>query len=186
MTETTPAPQTGADDHAPKTLAEKVWAAHLVKRGEDGAPDLVYIDLHLVHEVTSPQAFDGLRAEGRPVRRPDLTFSIQDHTVATKPGRNDDTYPSGAAFIRAMREGSARNGIRLFDLNLRGPNAKEQERIRALLVKLNDDSYDVREAAGKDILEVGFIAEAELQRAAKESRCTSFTPPPKVRMIRLR
>ncbi|MES1169369.1 MAG: aconitase family protein, partial [Leifsonia sp.] len=61
-----PAPKTGH-----KTLAEKVWNDHLVVAGEDGSPDLIYIDLHLVHEVTSPQAFDGLRAEGRPVRRPD-------------------------------------------------------------------------------------------------------------------
>ncbi|MGO3796236.1 MAG: aconitase family protein, partial [Pauljensenia sp.] len=52
------------------TLAEKVWSDHIVKRGEDGAPDLLYIDLHLVHEVTSPQAFEGLRLAGRPVRRP--------------------------------------------------------------------------------------------------------------------
>src|ERR1700709_1482745 len=54
----------------PKTLAEKVWDDHLVVKGENGSPDLLYIDLHLVHEVTSPQAFDGLRAEGRPVRPP--------------------------------------------------------------------------------------------------------------------
>ena len=61
MTETAPAPQTDPAERRAKTLAEKVWADHLVKRGEDGAPDLIYIDLHLVHEVTSPQAFDGLR-----------------------------------------------------------------------------------------------------------------------------
>ena len=53
----------------PRTLAEKVWADHLVVKGENGEPDLIYIDLHLVHEDTSPQAFDGLRAEGRPQRR---------------------------------------------------------------------------------------------------------------------
>ena len=53
-----------------RTLAEKVWDAHVVRRGADGEPDLLYIDLHLVHEVTSPQAFDGLRMAGRPVRRP--------------------------------------------------------------------------------------------------------------------
>ncbi|MXR12580.1 3-isopropylmalate dehydratase large subunit, partial [Mycoplasma flocculare] len=54
-----------------RTLAEKVWADHVVRKGEAGAPDLIYIDLHLVHEVTSPQAFEGLRLAGRPVRRPD-------------------------------------------------------------------------------------------------------------------
>lgn len=65
-----------------RTLAEKVWAAHVVRRAE-GEPDLLYIDLHLVHEVTSPQAFDGLRLAGRPVRRPDLTLATEDHNVPT-------------------------------------------------------------------------------------------------------
>ena len=65
-----------------RTLAEKVWDAHVVRRAE-GEPDLLYIDLHLVHEVTSPQAFDGLRAAGRPVRRPDLTLATEDHNVPT-------------------------------------------------------------------------------------------------------
>ncbi len=62
---------------APRTLAEKVWDRHVVRTG-DGLPDLLYIDLHLVHEVTSPQAFDGLRLAGRPVRRPDLTVATED------------------------------------------------------------------------------------------------------------
>src|SRR5690349_8504360 len=65
------------------TLAEKVWDAHLVRRGSDGSPDLLYIDLHLVHEVTSPQAFEGLRLAGRPVRRPDLTIATEDHNTPT-------------------------------------------------------------------------------------------------------
>src|SRR5918911_45887 len=65
-----------------KTLVEKVWEAHVVRRGE-GEPDLLYIDLHLVHEVTSPQAFDGLRLAGRGVRRPDLTLATMDHNVPT-------------------------------------------------------------------------------------------------------
>jgi 3-isopropylmalate/(R)-2-methylmalate dehydratase large subunit len=65
-----------------RTLAEKVWDAHVVRRA-DGEPDLVYIDLHLVHEVTSPQAFDGLRLAGRGVRRPDLTLATEDHNVPT-------------------------------------------------------------------------------------------------------
>jgi 3-isopropylmalate/(R)-2-methylmalate dehydratase large subunit len=67
------------------TLAEKVWESHVVHRGE-GEPDLLYIDLHLLHEVTSPQAFDGLRLAGRPVRRPDLTLATEDHNVPTVPG----------------------------------------------------------------------------------------------------
>lgn len=72
---------------AAKTLAEKVWDQHVVVRGggegDATKPDLVYIDLHLVHEVTSPQAFDGLRLAGRPVRRPDLTIATEDHNVPT-------------------------------------------------------------------------------------------------------
>src|SRR5947208_15123378 len=67
---------------APKTLAEKVWDAHVV-RSAQGEPDLLYIDLHLVHEVTSPQAFDGLRMAGRQVRRPDLTIATEDHNTPT-------------------------------------------------------------------------------------------------------
>ncbi|MQA61932.1 MAG: 3-isopropylmalate dehydratase large subunit [Actinophytocola sp.] len=66
-----------------RTLAEKVWDAHVVRRGEGAEPDVLYIDLHLVHEVTSPQAFDGLRLAGRPVRRPDLTIATEDHNVPT-------------------------------------------------------------------------------------------------------
>ena len=65
------------------TLAEKVWQRHVVRAGDDGAPDLLYIDLHLVHEVTSPQAFEGLRLAGRRVRRPDLTLATMDHNVPT-------------------------------------------------------------------------------------------------------
>ena len=67
---------------SPMTLPEKIWYRHLVRRA-DGEPDLLYIDLHLVHEVTSPQAFDGLRLSGRRVRRPDLTVATEDHNVPT-------------------------------------------------------------------------------------------------------
>ena len=80
-TETTP---------GPLTLAEKVWRDHLVVKGEDGSPDLIYIDQHLVHEVTSPQAFDGLRRTGRTVRRPDLTMAVADHNIPTT-NRSDGT-----------------------------------------------------------------------------------------------
>ena len=66
----------------PRTLAEKIWDAHVV-RSCPGEPDLLYIDLHIIHEVTSPQAFDGLRAAGRKVRRPDLTIATEDHNVPT-------------------------------------------------------------------------------------------------------
>ncbi len=69
---------------APKTLSEKIWDRHLVTAGIEGASDLLYIDLHLIHEVTSPQAFDGLRISGRRVRRPDLTVATEDHNVPTE------------------------------------------------------------------------------------------------------
>jgi 3-isopropylmalate/(R)-2-methylmalate dehydratase large subunit len=99
----------------PKTLFDTIWDTHLVARRMDGR-DLIYIDRHVLHELHAPHAFEQLQKQQRPVRRPDLTFSMQDHTVATKPGRDDTTNPSGAAFLRAMRDGSARNRIRIFDL----------------------------------------------------------------------
>ncbi|MYG91063.1 MAG: 3-isopropylmalate dehydratase large subunit, partial [Chloroflexi bacterium] len=67
---------------AGRTVAQKIWDEHLI-RSVEGQPDLLYIDLHLVHEVTSPQAFEGLRLSGRSVRRPDLTLATQDHNVPT-------------------------------------------------------------------------------------------------------
>jgi 3-isopropylmalate/(R)-2-methylmalate dehydratase large subunit len=100
----------------PQTLFDKIWDTHLVARRADGR-DLLYIDRHVLHELHAPHAFEQLQKQERPVRRPDLTFSMQDHTVATRPGRDDDTNPSGAAFLKAMREGSRRNGIRLYDID---------------------------------------------------------------------
>ena len=99
----------------PQTLFDKIWDAHRVARRADGR-ELIYIDRHVLHELHAPHAFEQLDKQGRPVRRPDLTFSVQDHTVATRPGRDDNSNPSGAAFLAAMREGSRRNGIRLFDI----------------------------------------------------------------------
>jgi 3-isopropylmalate/(R)-2-methylmalate dehydratase large subunit len=99
-----------------QTLFDKIWDSHLVARRADGR-DLVYIDRHVLHELHAPHAFEQLDKQQRPVRRPDLTFSMQDHTVATRPGRDDATNPSGAAFLKAMRDGSRRNGIRLFDID---------------------------------------------------------------------
>jgi len=94
----------------PKTLAEKVWDAHVV-RAAAGEPDLLYVDLHLVHEVTSPQAFDGLRAAGRKVRRPDLTLATEDHNVPTTPGPIED--PVSRAQVEALRKNCAEFGVRL-------------------------------------------------------------------------
>jgi len=100
----------------PQTLFDKIWDAHLVARRTDGR-DLIYIDRHVLHELHAPHAFEQLDKQQRSVRRPDLTFSMQDHTVATRPGRDENTNSAGAAFIKAMREGSRRNGIRLFDID---------------------------------------------------------------------
>jgi 3-isopropylmalate/(R)-2-methylmalate dehydratase large subunit len=99
----------------PQTLFDKIWDSHLVARRADGR-DLVYIDRHVLHELHGPHAFEKLAKANRGVRRPDLTFSMQDHTIATRPGRDDTTNPEGAPFLRAMREGSRRHGIRVFDL----------------------------------------------------------------------
>jgi 3-isopropylmalate/(R)-2-methylmalate dehydratase large subunit len=98
------------------SLFDKIWDSHLVARRVDGR-ELIYIDRHVLHELHAPHAFEQLATQHRPVRRPDLTFSMQDHTVATKPGRDDNTNPSGAAFLKAMREGSRQHGIRLFDID---------------------------------------------------------------------
>ncbi len=92
------------------TLAEKVWERHVVRRAE-GEPDLLYVDLHLVHEVTSPQAFDGLRLAGRRVRRPDLTLATMDHNVPTAPGPIE---PISARQMEALRRNCEEFGIRLF------------------------------------------------------------------------
>lgn len=99
----------------PRTMFEKIWESHLVARRPDGR-DLIYIDRHVLHELHAPHAFEKLEQAGRAVRRPDLTFSMQDHTVSTRPGRDDHSNPDGTAFLRAMREGSRRNGVRVFDL----------------------------------------------------------------------
>ena len=94
----------------PKTLSEKVWEQHVVHRA-DGEPDLLYVDLHLVHEVTSPQAFDGLRLAGRSVRRPDLTVATMDHNVPTAPGPED---PISVRQMDALRNNCAEFDITLF------------------------------------------------------------------------
>ncbi len=98
-----------------RTLFDKIWEQHLVGQRTDGR-ELIYIDRHVLHDLHAPHAFGKLAQAGRKVRRPDLTFSMQDHSVSVQPGRTDDTYAEGAAFVRAMREGSAKNGVRVFDL----------------------------------------------------------------------
>jgi 3-isopropylmalate/(R)-2-methylmalate dehydratase large subunit len=95
-----------------KTLAEKVWDAHVVHRA-DGEPDLLYIDLHLVHEVTSPQAFDGLRLAGRTVRRPDLTIATEDHNVPTVGIGLPIADPVSRTQVETLRRNCFEFGIRL-------------------------------------------------------------------------
>src|SRR4051812_37448160 len=100
----------------PRTLAEKVWDDHLVVKGEDGNPDLIYIDLPLVHEVTSPQAFDGLRLAGRPVRRPDLTIATEDHNTPTLDIDKPIADLTSRTQIQTLRNNAAEFGIRLHSL----------------------------------------------------------------------
>src|SRR5437879_1789373 len=99
----------------PKTLSQKVWDAHVV-RHEEGEPDLLYIDLHLVHEVTSPQAFDGLRLAGRPVRRPDLTLATMDHNVPTQNIDQPVADQVSARQMEALARNCAEFGIRLYPM----------------------------------------------------------------------
>ena len=99
-----------------KTLAEKIWDAHVVTKGVDGQPDLIYIDLHLVHEVTSPQAFDGLRQAGRPVRRPDLTIATEDHNTPTLEIDRPIKDPTSRVQIETLRANAAEFGVRLHSL----------------------------------------------------------------------
>ncbi|HEX9761440.1 MAG TPA: 3-isopropylmalate dehydratase large subunit, partial [Candidatus Acidoferrales bacterium] len=113
---------------APRTLFEKIWDAHLVHQ-EPGKPALLYIDRHLIHEGTSPQAFAGLKSNGRKVRRPDLTFAVMDHSVPTKD--RERVYPAGknpplpivdttaAAQFEALEHNCRETGVRLFDMHSR-------------------------------------------------------------------
>ena len=105
-------PQTSA----PKTLMAKIWEKNLVRAG-DGEPDLMYVDLHLVHEVTSPQAFEGLAMAGRKVRRPDLTLATVDHNVPTTDRSLPILDQLSKRQLEVMRENAQRFGIRLLDIH---------------------------------------------------------------------
>ncbi|HNP57338.1 MAG TPA: 3-isopropylmalate dehydratase large subunit [Gordonia sp. (in: high G+C Gram-positive bacteria)] len=105
----------------PRTLAEKVWDDHVVVRGEvddsgQRNPDLIYIDLHLVHEVTSPQAFDGLRMAGRPVRRTDLTIATEDHNVPTVDIDKPIADPVSRTQVETLRRNCEEFGVRLYPM----------------------------------------------------------------------
>lgn len=98
------------------TLAEKVWADHVVTAGQNNEPDLIYIDLHLVHEVTSPQAFEGLRLAGRKVRRPDLTIATEDHNTPTVDIDKPIADLTSRTQIETLRKNAEEFGIRLHSL----------------------------------------------------------------------
>src|SRR5206468_26293 len=102
----------------PKTLYQKIWDSHVVHE-QPGQPAIIYIDRHLIHEGTSPLAFAGLRAEGRKVRRPDLTFAVMDHSVST----TDRTLPildnDAKLQFDALEKNCREFGVRLFDMNSR-------------------------------------------------------------------
>src|ERR1700761_3589439 len=107
-------------ESTPRTLYEKIWDAHVVSQREDGTA-LLYIDRHLVHEVTSPQAFDGLRAAGRTVRRPDLTLAVPDHNLPTT-ARVDGaghrlpiTDPESAQQLAALYRNTAEFEVKLIE-----------------------------------------------------------------------
>ena len=101
----------------PRTLFDKIWDEHVVRAGEAGEPDLLYIDLHLVHEVTSPQAFESLELQHRPVRRPDLTVSTIDHGVPTEGREFGITDPLSKRQINTLIANCEKNGITLFDID---------------------------------------------------------------------
>ncbi|SDJ28176.1 3-isopropylmalate dehydratase, large subunit [Frankineae bacterium MT45] len=98
-----------------KTLAEKLWDSHVV-RSAAGEPDLLYIDMHLVHEVTSPQAFDGLRLAGRPVHRPDLTLATEDHNVPTQNIDQPIADLTSRTQVDTLRRNCAEFGVRLYPM----------------------------------------------------------------------
>jgi 3-isopropylmalate/(R)-2-methylmalate dehydratase large subunit len=99
-----------------QTLAEKIWQAHVVRRGQGDEPDLLYIDLHMVHEVTSPQAFEGLRLAGRRPRRPDLTIATEDHNTPTLDIDLPIADPTSRLQIDTLRNNAREFGLRLHSL----------------------------------------------------------------------
>jgi 3-isopropylmalate/(R)-2-methylmalate dehydratase large subunit len=133
------------------TLAEKVWNRHVV-HAAPGEPDLLYIDLHLVHEVTSPQAFDGLRLTGRSVRRPDLTVATEDHNVPTADIDQPIADPISARQVEVLRENTAEFGIVNFPMGHPGQGivhviAPEQGRTLPGMTVVCGDSHTATHGA---------------------------------------
>src|SRR3954469_24301592 len=100
----------------PRTMAEKVWGDPVV-RAAAGEPDPLYIDLHLLHEVSSPQAFDGLRLAGRPVRRTDLTIATEDHNVPTLDVLAPIADPVSRTQVETLRRNCEEFGVELYPMN---------------------------------------------------------------------
>ena len=135
----------------PMTLPQKVWERHLV-HSAPGEPDLLYIDLHLVHEVTSPQAFDGLRLSGRSVRRPDLTVATEDHNVPTADIDQPIADPISARQVEVLRENTAEFGIVNFPMGHPGQGivhviAPEQGRTLPGMTVVCGDSHTATHGA---------------------------------------
>ena len=100
-----------------KTLYDKIFDSHVVQRSEDGTC-ILYIDRHLIHEVTSPQAFEGLRVAGRKVRRPDATFAVADHNVPTTPDRKEGIKdPTARLQVQTLEDNCSENGITYFKMD---------------------------------------------------------------------
>ena len=142
------------------TLAEKVWDAHLVRRGSDGAPDLLYIDLHLVHEVTSPQAFEGLRLAGRPVRRPDLTIATEDHNTPTL----DIDLPIADLTSRTQIQ-TLRNNAKEFGVRIHSLGDADQGIVHVVGPQLGPVFAQQRVDQRKDFGKPGHTLEGEIGRA---------------------
>ena len=100
----------------PRTLFDKIWDAHLIDRQQDGTC-LIYIDRHLVHEVTSPQAFEGLRLSGRTVRRPDATLAVADHNVPTTDRAAGISDPESKLQVETLEANAKANGITYFGMD---------------------------------------------------------------------
>ena len=136
---------------SPRTLAQKVWDRHVVHSAPD-EPDLLYIDLHLVHEVTSPQAFDGLRMSGRTVRRPDLTVATEDHNVPTADIDQPIADPISARQVEVLRQNTAEFGIVNFPMGNPGQGivhviAPEQGRTLPGMTVVCGDSHTATHGA---------------------------------------
>src|SRR6201991_3147930 len=101
---------------APKTLFEKVWQQHVVAE-PDGEPTILYVDRHLVHEVTSPQAFEGLRMAGRKLRRPDATLAVADHNVPTTHRDQGIADPESRVQVETLEANCAEFGVTYFPLS---------------------------------------------------------------------